>query len=65
MTQAADKFARIAERLREIKGRAASEPEVCPRCDGGGWVLSSNQAVAAPCFDECPECGNPHGRPAP
>ena len=58
----ADDYADIARRMR---GKTEPTEEVCGRCDGGGWVESSYQAVGAPNFEECPHCHNSEGRPCP
>ncbi len=47
---------------------AADEPqkEVCPRCEGGGWLsYGIGGGIDDPHFRECEECHNPEGIPSP
>lgn len=60
-TRAADDFASIAARMREIRG----EPEpACSTCDGCGWIAYAT-GHHDPHFKECETCGNPDKRQSP
>ena len=61
---AADDYAEIGRRLRELKEEAGIV-EPCKTCDGGGWVMSSYQSAGAPNMKCCPDCRNPNGVPQP
>ena len=71
-TYAADEYAEIAARMRELKGEVVAvavedtaEDDYCDACDNGGWVMSSYQAAHPPNLEECPRCCNPLNLPCP
>jgi hypothetical protein len=64
-TKAADDFATIAARLRELESEKGSPIEFCKQCEDAGWVLSSYQGAGAPRFECCPACDNPQNLPSP
>lgn len=53
----------IARGMGAITGDVAEE--VCPQCEGCGWMYSSYQAAHAPNFIECDMCYNPEDLPNP
>jgi len=58
--KAADDYAAIAARMREIAdGR--EEVAECHECDGRGWVTYANPVANQPNFVQCPRCENPKG----
>ena len=63
MTQAADDFATIAQRAREIAAETQNEIQAatCRRCAGIGWIYYA----AASIYCSCPSCGNPDNLPQP
>jgi hypothetical protein len=61
---AADDYAEIGRRLRELKEEAGAV-EPCKTCDGGGWVHSGLHVAGAPLMEACPDCRNPNGVPQP
>lgn len=66
MTQhAANDFASIAMRMRELRGEPIPTAEpTCRTCEGGGWECYG-LGIGDPHFRTCPACGNPEGHPSP
>ena len=59
----ADDFDFIRARMAEIAEPEAAAEDVCPECEGGGWVQ-----VYSPCppsFGVCQSCFNPDDLPSP
>lgn len=64
-TKAADDYAEIARRMREIKDEEQVEDEgYCSACEGGGWECYG-LGRGDPHFRVCTVCGNPNGHPSP
>lgn len=62
----ADDYGSIGARLRalEEKREFVGEREICPECEGCGWI-AYGIGVGDPHFRECDACHNPEDLPRP
>lgn len=59
----ADDFDAIRARMLELKASPPSADIICGRCEDGGYIMV--HSGRPPCFQTCPDCGNPNNHPSP